>query len=1199
MPARLYFSNSLDALAERMRANLAQEGGDPLAVSAIATPSPAVRDWLKVRLAEQAGVAAGLSFPHLENLLWNELAARDRYRDDPTRLPARLLDGFGFQGLVLARLREHPPEALRAYLREQGGDDADRARRLCQLAGRLAALFREYEYNRVAEHGHSGLIECWMGGRPSFEPHLLRGRGHAARLDELRGIEAWQMEVYHAIFREGDGLRDRWGAATKTYRYTLPQYATLALRDPVPPSEAPRTIHLFGLSNISPFHRDLIGRLADPDCTGDAPARFEIYALNPCAEFWEDVLTLRERRARGRRTLTAGVVPPERIAATRPDAAELAEGAFREEDDENGLLARFGKPGRETIKLWCQLTDHDFHEDFRVPRADGLLGAVQESVLHREGPRPPERRLRPDATLRQILAPDARAELEIVRAEIARALQDDPGLRPEDCAVLMADPASALPLLRAVFAGGADAPGNVPVLFPEGDTLDEAPLLAAFRTALALGATAVDRTDLLALLAMPGVSRKTGLEADRMDAVADFLEHAGFQEGWEANEGTGAHGSSLAEAALRAVLATALDPEDPALDAVARAEAGFPWPAEDARALLERAEAARVLEWLETLRTRTLPLRDGRARTWEEWADCLRSLRDALCEPGPEDTRAAFDLNRFLDDLANWGGWSANEGAPPADRADAVLVRTVFEDRFRDTGGAGRTALLRGGVRAGGLTALRGLPFRKVWVTGLTAAFPAPGESAPLDLRGYRRLPGESDPSARDLYALLELITATTDALVLSRPALDTAGKDTQPSRALTALGAWLESDLLAEDARFEPEEIKPESLPRPVVTPVLNAPRAWIPEERVQSFCDWKHLKGYLENPAWHAASRRFRVEAYDLLDTKATARAAALFLTEREERDLLRDALRAELLQSGSAAAFFDGEWERRRRAGLLPRAPYDALAEAKLRAGLEQAVSKMTGQLAPALEAAGLRLEGSLRLGPQTATAAEPPVRNLPAFDATPLGMSLHIGGIFPTFFAGRDPESGAPAWGLMVEHHDLVAAWLLQLCSLTLAAETPRLHEAFSGNGYVFVPDFKKRNIKAYPLPALDTDAARGWLADLLADHARDNTEGRYGDLPLEIVAELLENHLRVEDPLASVSDWVEAIEDARLAEAEKDFGKPRYQDRLVGVLSPAVPDDAAGQIRRRVLPYLQWRDRILGKDKKGGENEPSDATGGEA
>src|SRR5690606_31799683 len=131
-----------------------------------------------------------------------------------------------------------------------------------------------------------------------------------------------------------------------------------------PPAEAPRTLHLFGLSNISPFHRDLIGRLADPACTGNAPARFEIYALNPCAEFWEDMLTLRERRARGRRVLAAGSVPPERIAATRPDAEELAAGELRDELEENGLLQLFGKPGRETIKLWCQLTDHDFLEDF-------------------------------------------------------------------------------------------------------------------------------------------------------------------------------------------------------------------------------------------------------------------------------------------------------------------------------------------------------------------------------------------------------------------------------------------------------------------------------------------------------------------------------------------------------------------------------------------------------------------------------------------------------------------------------------------------------------------------------------------------------------------------------------------------------------------------------------------------------------------
>jgi exonuclease V gamma subunit len=155
VPARLHFSNSLDALAERLRKNLDRESRDPFMTQSIATPASALRDWLKVRLAESAGVAAGLSFPHLENLLWERLAERDRHRDAADRQPARQLDSFGFQGLVLARLRHKPPEDVRHYLESSEAEDS--ARRECQLAGRLASLFREYEYNRVAEHGFAGV----------------------------------------------------------------------------------------------------------------------------------------------------------------------------------------------------------------------------------------------------------------------------------------------------------------------------------------------------------------------------------------------------------------------------------------------------------------------------------------------------------------------------------------------------------------------------------------------------------------------------------------------------------------------------------------------------------------------------------------------------------------------------------------------------------------------------------------------------------------------------------------------------------------------------------------------------------------------------------------------------------------------------------------------------------------------------------
>src|SRR5690606_9412699 len=195
---------------------------------------------------------------------------------------------------------------------------------------------------RVAEYGHPGLAESWMRGEPVFEHHLQRGQTPAARthLTEVRTLEDWQMDIYRSLFERG-GLRDQWGAAVKTYRYTLPQYAHMALEKPVVPADAGRVYHLFGLSNISPFHRDLIGQLADTEKWGEGAARFEVYALNPCAEYWEDVLTLRERRARGWRALTAQPVSADRVAATRLREDELAAGEVSDAEDENGLLALF------------------------------------------------------------------------------------------------------------------------------------------------------------------------------------------------------------------------------------------------------------------------------------------------------------------------------------------------------------------------------------------------------------------------------------------------------------------------------------------------------------------------------------------------------------------------------------------------------------------------------------------------------------------------------------------------------------------------------------------------------------------------------------------------------------------------------------------------------------------------------------------
>jgi exonuclease V gamma subunit len=1164
MSARLYFSNSLAALADRLIENLGTEEGDPFRAPAVATPASSLRDWLKIHLAEKWGIAANIAFPHLENLLWERLAERDRLRDVPDRQPARLLDTFSFQGLVLAQLRRNPPAELREYLRAEDATDA--ARRLCQISGRLASLFREYEYSRVSENGYPGIADSWSRGKACFEPALLRGtRPHpaAAHLQEVHGLETWQMEVYRGIFQEGEGLRDQWGQASGVYRYTLPQYAEKALADPVaPPAGDAAVFHLFGLSNISPFHRNLIGRLADEEKLGEGAARFEIYALNPCAEYWEDALTLRERRR-----FAPGPISRARVLAARPDDIEIRNAEIAEAPGENGLLTLLGKPGRETIKLWCQLTEYDFHEDFHEPARDDLLATVQKSVLSRAPALPPEERVAQDASLRIRSAPDARAEIEIVRAEAAELLRKDPSLRPEDLGLIAADPDAVLPMLRAVFAGGKDAPGNVPALLPGASS--ESPVLRGFRDLLGPGIASADRNALLALLENPAMLRKTRLEAARASSLRNFLEAAGFQEGWgDADEGMTDGGATAREAETRVVMALALDPADPALEG-----AGW-WPARDAVGALERGDLAALLEWLDLLRAALRPFRQNANLSFAEWSLHLRALQDGLlaADPNePADVRAEIDLRRFCAELGQWGEWNGKD-----DRVDAALIRMLFEDRFREPD-PGRSGFLRGGMRVGSLPALRGIPFRHVWVTGLAAdTFPASGDAAPLDLRAYRRLPGESDPAARDLYALLEVMASASESLTLSWPRRDPARDAERPSsRALNGLAAWLEADILPPGTAFDMHPAAAPARGRAPSAPFDPRNRAigWIPEpRRGASFVEWKDLARYLRNPADQAVTQHFQLRAYDALDPDEEARAAALFVDRWKDSELLDEALRAELAEPGSGEQAFDRLWRALMQGGRLPSLPFRDIEENRLRALVTGPVAEGAALLREHTRAIGLRFAGTLRSGPQGAATAKPPVLNIPAFDLSALELPASIGGLLPWFFLGEARNGG---WGALVEKDKEFSAYLLQLCIEAFSEdEAPLL---LSGPAHLFTRD-KEWRIRTYALPALGAARARALLRDLLEDFLGGPD---FDDLGFEAI----EKSARRAGNARAVGDWRAEIEALRREEDENPFARPSFSARVLRALRTGVPEDAARKIARRLEPYLAWKAAYTGSGEE--------------
>ena len=1185
MPSRLYFSNSLDALAERLIQGLG--GNDPFNPPDIATPSSALRGWLQIRMAEKLGIAANLKFPHLEKLLWNRLAELDHFRNAEDRQPARLLDTLNFQGMILTWLSSQGgPAALKHYLKPEDGEPYDEARRLCQLSGRLASLFREYEYSRVSEGGFKGLAETWSRGENCFDQYHRGPKFSSSQRNQVRKLEEWQREIYQALFREG-GLRDRWGEASGVYRYTLPQYAEMVLnqtRTPQAPlrgvgGESVPTFHLFGLSHISPFHRALIYRLGDEKLLGNKTADFEIYALNPCAESWEDTT----------------------ISKRRLSDAELQEEELPFESEENALLSRLGKPGRETIKLWSQITDYDFESCFKEPESNTLLNTVQGAVLHRQGPLIAEERKAQDASLQIFSAPDRYAEVESAKARIAELLLTDKDLRLEDIAIIPANFEEYLPVIETVFSAlppnppmggsGGKGAGYVPYCLPEAGMLSESALLRGFRDLMALGAGTFRRHELVKWIENSTVSKRLRLNRGTIIAFGNFLERSGFQEGWddEYPDQDSIPGSlSTAEAAIqRALLGLILDPTDANLET-----AGF-HPAANAVAGWDREELSRCLELLENLRNDLRPFRSGEILSFKEWSEWLLRLLEnyfAVDSEQPLEIQAAADLRRFCADLAHW---ESVQGI--SHHAISVLL----EDHFRDPRSV-RMPFLQGGVRIGSLNALRSLPFKHVYILGLNAGdFPASREASPLDLRGYRRVLGEADPATRDLYAFLESISTTSECLMLSYVRRDAARDSVrQPSQALAGLIAYLESDIFPHGTSFQIVELDSDgrstdsSSPRPRVETLRmkaithhsnlseadartlvashypsSTPVKWAELPEVETpVWDLRHLTMFLQNPAEHACFQHFRLNA----SRDDGEQSQPLFLNKWETGKLLQTGLRVEFVQPGQGKDAVLLALQRQIWNGQGPPGLYADLEMETLRVEAENFLENKIADLRDAIQSLGLHYAGTLRLGGQGMQLLEPPILDYPAFNASTMGIPALIQGTVPLFFKGKGSEGG---WGLCIDEkaHDreILFAYLFHLCVAALDSE-----KNFSGPGYILSPDTEK----IFLLPKLDPKTAARDLKSILDDagHVPD-----FDHLPLQTIEKIVGKDF---DNLPNNEDWKELIEEKEREDEESAFaplnppmgGRGGKRSRILRGIEPEVPTEAGVKIRRRILPYLQWK-----------------------
>jgi exodeoxyribonuclease V gamma subunit len=729
---RLISAGRYEWLEERLVAALMQPGGSPFEVEPVLVPSAAVRRRLSLAIADRHGVCAQVEFSFLAQWLWQQIArvlpgipARSPF--DPLVLRWRIDDCLGDTGFATA----HP--RLATYLA-----NADPAMRFA-LADRLAQLFDQY-----------------LTYRPDWLAAWALGGLRASRADEAqaRADELWQSALWRRLLAQAapDGTAAQGGRDPRSH----PAQAFLAALAQFPGDSAGRSmlaqrLHIFCVPTMPPLYLDLLAGLA-------RHIDIDLYVLNPCREYWLDLISAREH---ARRAL-----------AQQDQHSEVR----------HPLLAAWGRQTQAYLQLLLALEgeialdEPEAGADRLQPERETLLSTLQQGICDLEPLEPGTlAHCDPgDGSLAVHACHSLMRELEVLHDSLLRDLTAKDPPAPGDILVVVPDLAAAAPLIEQVF-GNAPARLLLPFVISGLPPAAGNPLARALIKLIELGRSRVVASGVLDVLQDPLVGPRFGLQGDSLEHLATLLRSAEFRWGFDADHRVALDlpetpRGTLSDGLERLLLAHALPDDHP-----------LPWQERLPALACEGSDAqllgglARFVEALGQLRLRlAAPLLPA---TW------CALLEDTIERFLVSEAGALEDRTALLGEVRA----QAREFAEAARHAPLELevLCQALQDRL-----AGRAS---GGVPSGAVTfaalpSLRSLPHAVVCILGLDDGV-FPGLQRPLEfdlIAGQPRL-GDRQRGDDERNLFLDLLLAARRRLHLSYVARDARDNSVRPPSVVLA----------------------------------------------------------------------------------------------------------------------------------------------------------------------------------------------------------------------------------------------------------------------------------------------------------------------------------------------------------------------------------------------------------------------------
>jgi exonuclease V gamma subunit len=729
---------------------------DPFLERQIIVPNKNIEKWLRLRIAQNQGVCAGVEFPFFDNFLFNTLA-----KLVDTSKSFKQISEADLQLQIANIILSDDSEMLSPLRDYVFGKDSSKeinqtrtARKLWQLSGKLANYIREYEFRRP-DYINAFLSNDWIKNTKAilFEKNANK---EALVLAQAYLCRKLFMEIY----------------SDKNDTLSLRQLLNLATK--ANPSKEKKTLYFFGLSTFSPIHANALHLLAQ-HCD------VEFYHINVCMEYWGDSEN-----------------PWEKLKRCKLNEEN---GQLFDNDEaiiDNELLNAWGSAGRETMKLLVDLeesgsnVEYIYEKDFDS-NCESILAALQNGIITRTSDS--YEKLPQDSSIQILACPDQKREIETIYNSILDTVLSNKSLDKSslistptprtdislsDFAILVPNMAKYRPIIETVF----NSRGELPYGLLDSSASAENHYLRGVMELLTIAQFHYTRSSMVSLLSNPCVMKNWNYSDDELAVWIEYIDKLGIHHHYS-HEGLTEDGLISGDeftweyALTRLRLGLITTDEDNA----------NPIPLYTTNNMYkERIEKLSAL--IETIYCATKPFKNEELSI-SEWIETLRSATENIL--GSNDARIQANVEAALSSLKN----CFNDN----NKFHSAFILEYLKDRLSNIA-CNRGSFLTSGITIAALQPMRPIPFKYIYVVGLgEGEFPGNNQESTLDIRALKRMLGDTSFASRNLYLFLETVMSAREKLILSYVAKDTKKDiDKYPSSVIKQLERFLNRFILEKE---------------------------------------------------------------------------------------------------------------------------------------------------------------------------------------------------------------------------------------------------------------------------------------------------------------------------------------------------------------------------------------------------------------